>query len=72
MDEGHGAVVMRGVHARIVALTNVMVDQIDRFHDSEMVVSMLEKIASRAGEAVVINADDAFAPLVLDDHCRPR
>jgi UDP-N-acetylmuramyl tripeptide synthase len=59
MDEGHGAVVMRGVDARIVALTNVMVDQIDRFHDSEMVVSMLGRIAARAGEAVVINADDA-------------
>ncbi|WP_308796321.1 Mur ligase family protein [Agromyces silvae] len=59
MDEGHGAVVMRGVDARIVSLTNVMVDQIDRFHDSEMVVTMLGTIASRAREAVVINADDA-------------
>jgi len=59
MDEGHGAVVMRGVDARLVALTNVMVDQIDRFHDSEMVVSMLGKIAGRASEGVVINADDA-------------
>jgi UDP-N-acetylmuramyl tripeptide synthase len=37
-----------------------MVDQIDRFHDSEMVAAMLEKIASRATEAVVINADDQF------------
>lgn len=59
MDEGHGAVVMRGVDARIVALTNVMVDQIDRFHDPEMVVSMLGKIAARANESVIVNADDA-------------
>jgi UDP-N-acetylmuramyl tripeptide synthase len=59
MDEGHGAVVMRDVDARIVALTNVMVDQIDRFHDPEMVVSMLGRIAARASESVVVNADDA-------------
>lgn len=59
MDEGHGALVMQGVDARIVALTNVMVDQIDRFHDPEMVVSMLGRIAARAHESVVVNADDA-------------
>lgn len=60
MDEGHGALVMQGVDARVVALTNVMVDQIDRFHDSEMVVGMLARIAARAGEAIVVNADDAY------------
>jgi UDP-N-acetylmuramyl tripeptide synthase len=60
MDEGHGAVVMQGVDARVVTLTNVMVDQIDRFHDSEMVAGMLARIADRAHEAVVVNADDAY------------
>ncbi len=60
MDEGHGALVMQGVDARVVTLTNVMVDQIDRFHDSEMVAGMLARIASRAHEAVVVNADDAY------------
>src|SRR4029453_2790444 len=59
MDEGHGALVMEGVDARVVALTNVMVDQIDRFHDSDMVVGMLARIAARAHEAIVVNADDA-------------
>ncbi|QAY74077.1 DUF1727 domain-containing protein [Agromyces protaetiae] len=59
MDEGHGALVMQGVDARIVTLTNVMVDQIDRFHDPQMVVGMLARIAGRAREAVVVNADDA-------------
>ena len=59
MDEGHGALVMQGVDARVVTLTNVMVDQIDRFHDSEMVAGMLGRIAARAHEAVVVNADDA-------------
>ncbi|MFC9560920.1 Mur ligase family protein [Agromyces sp. NPDC056965] len=60
MDEGHGALVMQGVDARVVCLTNVMVDQIDRFHDSEMVASMLARIAARAGESIVVNADDAY------------
>jgi lipid II isoglutaminyl synthase (glutamine-hydrolysing) len=60
MDEGHGALVMQGVDARVVALTNVMVDQIDRFHDSEMVAGMLARIAARAHEAIVVNADDAY------------
>ena len=60
MDEGHGALVMQGVDARVVTLTNVMVDQIDRFHDSEMVAAMLARIADRAHEAVVVNADDAY------------
>ncbi|WP_350349963.1 Mur ligase family protein [Agromyces sp. G08B096] len=59
MDEGHGALVMQGVDARMVTLTNVMVDQIDRFHDPEMVVGMLARIAARAQEAIVVNADDA-------------
>ncbi len=60
MDEGHGALVMQGVDARIVTLMNVMVDQIDRFHDSDMVAGMLARIAARAHEAIVVNADDAY------------
>jgi lipid II isoglutaminyl synthase (glutamine-hydrolysing) len=60
MDEGHGALVMGGVDASVVTLMNVMVDQIDRFHDSEMVAGMLARIAARAHEALVVNADDAY------------
>lgn len=60
MDEGHGALVMHGIDARLVTLMNVMVDQIDRFHDSEMVATMLEQIASHAHEAVIINSDDDY------------
>lgn len=70
MDEGHGALVMQGVDARVVTLTNVMVDQIDRFHDSEMVAGMLARIAERAHEAVVVNADDAYL-LRLAANLRP-
>ncbi|WP_353829330.1 Mur ligase family protein [Agromyces sp. SYSU T0242] len=67
MDEGHGARVMEGVDARVVTLTNVMVDQIDRFHDSEMVASMLARIASRAHGAVIVNADDGYLGRLADD-----
>ncbi|TFD48078.1 DUF1727 domain-containing protein [Cryobacterium sp. TMT1-2-1] len=60
MDEGHGAYIAGSLTPRVVTLTNVMVDQIDRFHDSEMVQAMLAKVAARATEAVVLNADDQY------------
>jgi len=60
MDEGHGALIAGALSPRVVALTNVMVDQIDRFHDSEMVAALLHKIAARATEVVVLNADDQY------------
>ncbi|WP_233563804.1 MurT ligase domain-containing protein [Cryobacterium tepidiphilum] len=60
MDEGHGALISARLTPSVVTLTNVMVDQIDRFHDSEMVAAMLAKIANRATDAVVINADDDY------------
>ncbi|MFO7688990.1 MAG: Mur ligase family protein, partial [Cryobacterium sp.] len=60
MDEGHGAALARSLTPRVVALTNVMVDQIDRFHDSDMVAALLRTIAARATGVVVVNADDAY------------
>ena len=60
MDEGHGAFIAGSLSPRVVSLTNVMVDQIDRFHDSEMVAGLLAKIAARATETVVLNADDRY------------
>lgn len=60
MDEGHGAKLAPQMRASVVVLTNVMVDQIDRFFDSDMVAGMLGKIAARADVAVVSNADDAL------------
>ena len=60
MDEGHGALISGKLNPRVVVLTNVMVDQIDRFHDSDMVAAMLAKIALRATGSVVLNADDLY------------
>jgi len=60
MDEGHGAAIAPTLSPRVVLLTNVMTDQIDRFHDSEKVAGMLARIAGRATGSVIINADDAM------------
>ena len=60
MDEGHGALLSARFRARLVLLTNVMTDQIDRFHDAEKVQGMLARIASRASGAVVLNGDDGL------------
>jgi UDP-N-acetylmuramoylalanine-D-glutamate ligase len=60
MDEGHGALLSGRFRARLVLLTNVMTDQIDRFHDAEKVQAMLGRIAARATGAVVSNGDDAL------------
>ena len=60
MDEGHGAKLAPNLEARVVVLTNVMVDQIDRFYDSDLVTDMLGRIAARAQVAVISNGDDAL------------
>ncbi|WP_162942564.1 MurT ligase domain-containing protein [Cryobacterium soli] len=70
MDEGHGALISGALEPRVVVLTNVMVDQIDRFHDSDMVAAMLAKIAARATGTVVINADDRYL-VDIGDAIRP-
>ncbi|KQQ00575.1 MULTISPECIES: Mur ligase family protein [unclassified Rathayibacter] len=58
MDEGHGARLAPRMSPRVVLLTNVVVDQIDRFFDPAMVARMLAEIAERATGPVVLNADD--------------
>ena len=60
MDEGHGALLSDRFSARLVVLTNVMTDQIDRFADARQVLRMLGRIAATAGERVVLNGDDAL------------
>lgn len=60
MDEGHGARIAPRLSPRVVVLTNVSTDQIDRFHDSEKVRDYLRTIAERATGVVVSNGDDAM------------
>ena len=60
MDEGHGAALAARFRSRVVVLTNVMTDQIDRFHDAQKVQAMVGRIAATATEAVVLNGDDGL------------
>lgn len=60
MDEGHGALIAPRLSPAHVILTNVSVDQIDRFHDAAMVERMLGTIAERSTGSLVLNGDDAL------------
>lgn len=60
MDEAHGALMAPALGPRAVVLTNVMIDQIDRFHESEQVAELLDRIAKCATETIIYNADDAL------------
>ncbi|MCU1474321.1 MurT ligase domain-containing protein [Amnibacterium sp.] len=67
MDEGHGALLSDRFRSRVVLLTNVMTDQIDRFHDSEKVLGMLRRIAATATERLVLNGDDGLLARIRSD-----
>ncbi|AQX80242.1 hypothetical protein BWO91_09850 [Plantibacter flavus] len=64
MDEGHGALIAPRLAPAHVILTNVSVDQIDRFHDAAMVARMLDAIAARSSTSLVLNGDDALVDAV--------
>mgnify|MGYP003557805014 CR=1 FL=1 len=59
MDEAHGARLAPQFTARAVVLTNVMLDDLERFQSMDRVAEMLGEIADRATDLVVINDDDA-------------
>jgi UDP-N-acetylmuramoylalanine-D-glutamate ligase len=67
MDEGHGALIAPRLSPRVVVLTNVMTDQIDRFFDSEKVRDYLAVIARRATDAIVSNGDDQLLEELVSD-----
>lgn len=57
VDEGHGSALIGDLAPKLVVLTNVLSDQLDRFVDPELVIQKLEKLAKGA-EQCVINAHD--------------
>ena len=57
VDEGHGALLVQELNARLAVLTNVLSDQLDRFVDPDLVIEKLERIGL-AADIVVYNADD--------------
>lgn len=58
MDEGHAAEITKRIKPRQVTLLNVLEDQLDRFFDPALVREKLKFVASRAQDALVLNADD--------------
>ena len=57
LDEGHGAALAKDLGIRVVVLTNVLSDQLDRFVDPELVSEKLAEIAKTSKE-IIVNVDD--------------
>jgi len=57
VDEGHGSALVGDLKPRLVVLTNVLSDQLDRFVDPDFVIEKLEILAMSATQ-VVLNAHD--------------
>ena len=57
VDEGHGSALVGDLNPRLVVLTNVLSDQLDRFVDPDFVIERLEAMA-RSAKQVVLNAHD--------------
>jgi UDP-N-acetylmuramyl tripeptide synthase len=60
IDEGAAADMAAELEPRVVVLTNVMSDQLDRFGSTQRVVGLLARIAERATHRVVANLDDGL------------
>jgi len=58
MDEGHAAELVSEVKPNLVAILNVVEDQLDRFVDPALVREKLRQVAIAATDSVVLNADD--------------
>lgn len=71
MDEGHAAEITKRIKPRQVTVLNVLEDQLDRFVDPALVRDKLADVASRASDAVILNADDQNI-LVIDNKIKPR
>jgi UDP-N-acetylmuramyl tripeptide synthase len=66
VDEAAAARLAREISPRLVVLTNVMSDQLDRFQSAQRVAGMLDIIARCATQGVVANHDDALLHSIAD------
>jgi UDP-N-acetylmuramyl tripeptide synthase len=66
MDEGHADLLSSRFAPRQVTVMNVMEDQLDRFIDPALVRDALTRVASRATDRVILNADDQNTILIGD------
>ena len=67
VDEGHGSALLGDLAPRLVVLTNVLSDQLDRFVDPELVIEKLERMARGAGQAVINAHDPNLRAIQLDN-----
>jgi UDP-N-acetylmuramyl tripeptide synthase len=67
IDEAAAARLAPEIAPRLVVLTNVMSDQLDRFESAQRVAGLLRRIAGRATHGVVANHDDALLGGIVDD-----
>ena len=58
VDEAYAERIANAVEPSWVVLTNIQVDQLNRFGEPERVYAMLRDLAARATEGVIINAAD--------------
>ncbi len=61
VDEGYAGAVADDAAACVVVLLNVMIDQLHRWQEPELVAAYLARAGAAATEALIVNADD---PLV--------
>jgi UDP-N-acetylmuramyl tripeptide synthase len=59
VDEAYGEVLAPFIAPSVVVLTNIQIDQLNRFFEPERVFQMLRSAAASATKAVVLNGSDA-------------
>src|SRR6056300_1499993 len=67
VDEGHGSALLRDLSPRLVVLTNVLSDQLDRFVDPDFVIVKLGKLAQAANKSIINAHDPNLRALQLDN-----
>ncbi|MDA2977014.1 MAG: MurT ligase domain-containing protein [Actinomycetota bacterium] len=67
VDEGHGSALLKDLSPRLVVLTNVLSDQLDRFVDPDFVIGKLGKLAQAAKESIINAHDPNLRSLKLEN-----
>ena len=58
VDEGYGPKLAKLLQPRTVLLLNIQIDQLNRYHEPDRVVRMLEQVAMTATTSLILNRDD--------------
>ncbi|RFA20848.1 UDP-N-acetylmuramyl tripeptide synthetase [Subtercola boreus] len=58
VDEGYGPRLAKLLKPRTVLLLNIQIDQLNRYHEPDRVVRMLEQVAMTSTTSLILNRDD--------------